>query len=339
VVFTCSRRRFGLLAGAIGLVATIPNARAEKGIRPHWSFHAGAPLSGPPGVGADGTLVFGTVDGYVHAVRADGVFRYSYTVAGRVVSNPVVFDDGLVLVATDKSRLYAIQPDGSLAWWKAVAGGVASDLALDTRGRVWLRTGSGTAIAVSRRGGVVGFAKIGRAMTLGPVPLASGPVLVASPAGELGVIGDFGKYRRSSLAAPLTGLRALGPGFIALREGSLTWIDSDLGSKWVRDDIDRLLCTDPLVTFEKGVLRWLTSDGAVAASAAIEAALGEPSTCTSTSVFAVNDRNELVQVRRGGGRGHVDAPAGTLLALDASRPGSLVAAYRDGRVVSLKVVP
>jgi hypothetical protein len=312
---------------------------APSGIRPHWSFHAGAPLSGAPGVGPDGTLVFGTVDGYVHAVRADGVFRYSYTVAGRVMSQPVVFDDGVALVATDKGRLYAIQPDGSLAWWKTIAGGVASELALDPRGRVWLRTGSGTAIAVSRRGGVVGFAKIGRAMTLGPVPLANGSVVVASPAGELGLIGDFGKYRRGSLPPPLLGLRAFGAGFIAIRDGSLTRIDSDLHSGWVRSDVGALLCTDPLVTFEKGALRWLTSDGSVAASAGIDGTLGEPSTCTSTSVFAVDERNELVQIRRSGSRGHVDAPAGPLLALDASRSDALVAAYRDGRVLSLKVAP
>jgi len=316
VLRTASRRSFGLLAGAFGLAVSAPSPAAEAGIRPHWSFHAGAPLSGPPGVGPDGTLVFGTVDGYVHALR-----------------------DGFVLVATDKSRLYAIQPDGSLAWWKTIAGGVASELALDSRGRVWLRTGSGTAIAVSRRGGVVGFAKIGRAMTLGPVPLSSGPVIVASQAGELGVIGDFGKYRRISLETPITGLRALGPGFIALREKSLTRIDSELRSTWVRNDVDVLICSDPLVTLEKGAVRWLTKDGSVAESAVIGGTLREPSTCTSTSVFAVDERNELVQIRRGGSRGHVGAPAGPLLALDASRSGALVASYRDGRVVSLKVTP
>jgi outer membrane protein assembly factor BamB len=132
----CSRRSLGIFAGAVGLFGSAPSVAAPSGIRPHWSFHAGAPLSGAPGVGPDGTLVFGTVDGYVHAVRADGVFRYSYTVAGRVMSQPVVFDDGVALVATDKGRLYAIQPDGSLAWWKTIAGGVASELALDPRGRV-----------------------------------------------------------------------------------------------------------------------------------------------------------------------------------------------------------
>jgi hypothetical protein len=339
VVRPTSRRSFGLLAGALGILFGEPSARAESGIRPHWSFHAGAPLSGRPGVGPDGTLVIGSVDGYVHAVRADGVFRYSYTVAGRVVGNPVVFDDGVALVATDKSRLYAIQPDGSLAWWKTIAGGVASELALDPRGRAWLRTGSGTAIAVSRRGGVVGFAKIGRAMTLGPVPLASGAVVVASPAGELGVIGDFGKYRRISLTPTLTDLRPYGSGLIALRDGSLTRVDSDGRSTWVRNEVARVLCTNPLVTLEHRTLRWLAPDGGVTASAVVDRMLGEPSTCTARSVFAVDERSEVVQIRPDGARLSIDAPAGTLLALDASRPGALVAAYRDGRLVSLKVVP
>ena len=104
---------------------------------------------GAPGVGADGSLAVGTVDGYVHALRADGIFRYSYTVDGRVHGSPVVLGDGLVVVASDKSGLYAIKPDGSLAWETYIAGGV--DLAT----RRWTRrSGSGFAPAPARHRGL-----------------------------------------------------------------------------------------------------------------------------------------------------------------------------------------
>ncbi len=310
---------------------------APDGPRPLWSFHAGAPLSGPPGVGADGSLAIGTVDGYVHALHPDGVFRYSYTVAGRVVASPVVLDDGLVLAASDKNRLYAIKPDGSLAWDTIVAGGVISPLAVDSSGRVWLRTGSGTAIAISRRGGVVGFAKIGRAMTLGPAPLEGGGVAVAG-SDELGLIGEFGKFRRQSVASGLTGLLAVGQGFVALRPGSLTRFGADLGAAWTRDAVDAVLCASPLVTLEAGTVRWLDTDGRVLGDAKARGVVAGPSACTPSSVFALDGATNLVQIRKNGERLRVDTASGTIVGLAASRAGALVAAYQDGRVVALKVV-
>jgi outer membrane protein assembly factor BamB len=310
---------------------------APAGVRPLWSFHAGAPLSGPPGVGPDGSLAVGTVDGYIHALHADGVFRYSYTVAGRVFGSPVVLDDGVVLAASDKSGLYAIKPDGSLAWETYVAGGVVSPLAVDSSGRIWLRTGSGTALAYSRRGGVVGFAKIGRGMTLGPAPLAGGGVVVAS-SDELGLIGEFGKFRRLSVAQGLTALRPLGQGFVGLRSGSLTRFDADLGATWARDEVDALLCTSPLVTLEAGTLRWLASDGRVLGDAKATGVVDGASACTASSVFAIDGAGNLVQIRNNGERLRLDAASGRVVGLEASRSGALVAAYQDGRVVALKVV-
>jgi outer membrane protein assembly factor BamB len=305
--------------------------------RPLWSFHAGAPLSGALGVGPDGSFAVGTVDGYVHSLHPDGVFRFSYTVSGRVLSSPVVLDDGTVLAASDKNRLYAIKPEGSLAWEMNVAGGVISPLAVDAQGRVWVRTGSGTAIAISRRGGVVGFAKIGRSMTLGPTPLTGGGVVVASP-GELGLIGDFGQFRRLPVTPFLTGLRAMSSGFLALRQGSLTLFDAELGTAWSRDEVQALLCTSPLVTLEAGAIRWLAPDGKLVAEARAPGAVAEPSACTPSSLFAVDGAGNVIQIRRSGELLRLHVASGTVLGLVPSRPGALVVAYQDGRLLSLKAV-
>jgi outer membrane protein assembly factor BamB len=319
---------FGVHAGA-----------ADRAPRPLWSFHAGAPLSGPPGLGADGTFAIGTVDGYVHALRPDGVFRYSYTVDGRVVFSPVVLADGLVLAASDQNRLYAIRPDGSLAWESTVAGGVLSPLAVDSQERVWLRTGSGTAIAMSRRGGVVGFSKIGRALSLGPVALARGGVVVGSPAGELRLVGDFGRFRKVSVAPTLSWLGSRASGFLALASRALTQYGSDLDAIWTRNDVDELLCTAPLVTHEAKELRWIADDGSVVTRVPVSGAVTGPSVCTQSSVFALDAQGVLVQFRKTGGVLRIDSPSGAPIGLDASQPGRLVVAYRDGRITALKAVP
>jgi outer membrane protein assembly factor BamB len=332
-----ARLKTALVALAMACFSAGNCPAAPAGVAPHWSFHAGAPLSGPPGVGADGSLAVGTVDGYVHALHGDGVFRFSYTVPGRVLGSPVVLDDGVVLAASDKSGIYAIKPDGSLAWEAYVAGGVVSPLAMDSSGRIWLRTGSGTVLAYSRRGGVVGFAKVGRAMTIGPAPLAGGGVVIAAP-DELGLIGEFGKFRRLSVAPGLFGVRQLAEGFVGLRAGSLTRFDADLGAAWARDGVDALLCTNPLVTLEAGSLRWLAPDGRVLGDAKASGVVAGASACTASSVFAVDGAANVVQVRNNGERMSLDAASGKVVGLDASRPGALVAAYQDGRVVALKVV-
>ena len=50
-----------------------------------WRFDAGAPVVAPPVVSDRGRLYVATTEGYVHALGADGGFRWSYTVEGAVL--------------------------------------------------------------------------------------------------------------------------------------------------------------------------------------------------------------------------------------------------------------
>ncbi|HEX6275734.1 MAG TPA: PQQ-binding-like beta-propeller repeat protein [Polyangiaceae bacterium] len=309
---------------------------SKTGPRPLWTFHAGAPLSGPPGVGADGSLAVGTLDGYVHALGADGVFRFSYTVAGRVAGSPVVLADGLVLAAATSHRLYAIRPDGSLAWTAVIGGGAVGPLVRDADERVWVRTGSGAAVAYSRRGGVVGFAKLARTMTVGPAAMGRGGVLVGSPGGELGLIGDYGKFRRGALPGPLKNVWAHEAGFLALGAGTLRELDLTLGVVWSLDGVDEVFCTSPVVVRTGSDIRWLSDSGGVSSRVPAPFQLARPSACAASSLFAVDARGAVVHLRSSGDYVRFEDAGGALVGLVPSRPGSLVAAYQDGRVVALK---
>lgn len=326
------------LIGVLALVLLGLVARAGAAApRPLWSVHAGAPLSGPPGIGPDGGLVLGTSDGYVHAFRADGVFRYSYTLDGRVLASPVVLADGLVLAASGAGKLYAIKPDGSLLWETTVAGGVVSPLAVDAESRVWMRTGSGTTIAYSRRGGVVGFAKTGRATSVGPTPLTGLGVLVGDPEGGFTLIGDFGKNRRFR-ASPPSSVVAIEGGFALLSGGSLLAYGRELSTTFNLAGVEAVVCAKPLVARRKNELVWLAPNGSVEAHVPVGAFEG-PSTCRASSVFAVEGSGRILELRPSGEVTPIDAASGEVSALEAARPGALVVAYRDGRVVALKVAP
>src|SRR6187455_2919848 len=80
------REGFGPPALSVSGRAPAPRPEAQPAaLAPLWTFHAGAPLRAGAGVGQGGIAV-GSVDGYVHALRADGAYRWSFTVKGAVVA-------------------------------------------------------------------------------------------------------------------------------------------------------------------------------------------------------------------------------------------------------------
>src|SRR5690349_21200455 len=91
-----------------------------------WSYRAGAPLAAPPGIGADGAVTLGSVDGYLHSLRPDGSFRWGYTLRGPVVGRPAVAPNGSVFAAAKPNGLYALDVEGALLWVSNVIGGVQS---------------------------------------------------------------------------------------------------------------------------------------------------------------------------------------------------------------------
>lgn len=80
-------------------------------------------------------MYLGSADGYVHALSADGAFRWSYTVKGRVVAPPVEEpSSGRVFVATSEKRLYALESDAHLRWVFPLPVAPKSELLLTPKG-------------------------------------------------------------------------------------------------------------------------------------------------------------------------------------------------------------
>lgn len=127
------RGRLLLVLGALSLSA--PDARAAGEPRAVFRFSAAATLFARPGVGPSGSIYVGSGDGYVHALRADGGFRWSYTVKGRVAAPPVEEPrTGRVFVATSEKRLYALEADSHLRWVFPLPSAPKSELLLTPQG-------------------------------------------------------------------------------------------------------------------------------------------------------------------------------------------------------------
>jgi hypothetical protein len=317
-------------------VAARAAARAAEVPRPVWAFHAGGSLASSVSVSSDDGVLVATLDGTVHALRSDGSFRWSFSLNGSALGRAVQTPDGDVYAAT-KSTLWALDRDGGLRWSSRVPGGVTAPPALDARGRLWIMTGGGTLLGYGRHGGVMGFAKVSPAPTLGPVALERGEVAVVSADGTVRVTAPFSAVQRAVTAAPLRDLRASGDALWALGPDALVRLEGTPPAKrWERAGVTHIACTRPsLVVLEAGVARWLSDAGEPAAAVAWSAPAGGPLACLRDgSLLGVSATGELLRVSPSFAR-KLRLPAGDVLGLEPTAAGLIIAAFRDGRVLGL----
>lgn len=303
-----------------------------------WAYRAGAPLAAPPGVGADGTVALGSVDGYLHGLRPDGSFRWGFTLRGPLVGKPAMAPDGRVFAAANPNGLYALDADGTLLWASSVSGGVKSPPVVDRDRRVWVTTGQGTVLGFSARGGIVGFARVGSARTLGPAPLADGGVVIASVDGSLRIAGHPGAARLGMASAPVVGLEAAEDALLVLGADGLARFDTRAGEeRWSRMDVARVACATPsLVVVEQQGLRWLSAQGEPKARVDVQVGAQRPIACLGDgSLLVPDDAGALLRVDATGVRARAKLPPGRLVSLDPTDSGLVIAGYRDGRVLAL----
>jgi outer membrane protein assembly factor BamB len=332
----------GVTAAPVG-VPLLPTSSGElapaQPVTVAWSYRAGAPLAAPPGIGADGTVALGSVDGYLHSLRGDGSFRWGYTLRGPLIGRPAIAPNGSVFAAANPNGLYALDSEGALLWVSSVAGGVRSAPVVDSERRVWVTTGQGTLLGFSSRGGIVGFARIGTAGTVGPAPLADGGVAIASVDGDLKIAGDPRRAPRPSAPGPVLGLDAAEDSLFVLAADGLARIDLTAGEeRWSRTDVARVACATPtLVVVEGAGLRWLSTHGEPQALVRVSVGAERPIACLGDgSLLVLDDDGALLRVDATGVRARGTLPAGRLVSLDEARGELAIAAYRDGRVLAFR---
>jgi outer membrane protein assembly factor BamB len=92
--------------------STADNPHIEK-----WRFRAGNRVDGGMVIDNDGTIYFGSFDGYLYAIYPDGTLKWKLKVYGWIWSTPAIAEDGTIYVGVDDSScLYAINPNGTEKW-------------------------------------------------------------------------------------------------------------------------------------------------------------------------------------------------------------------------------
>jgi hypothetical protein len=329
----------GAMAGAVFRILCSGVACALLGLsgptrasaEPIWSFRAGAPLRAGPGLGPDGVAV-GTTDGYVHLLRGDGSYRWSFTVKGAVIAPPVIGDQGTVYVATSTRRLYALLSNGTLAWTTSLAGTPLSPLEKAPDGALLIATEEGVLYAVTPGGRMRTALTTREPLSAAPIAL-DGAWAAGGERGTLFRVEGFALKRERLSATPLTALSRAGRDVLALSDGRLIGAESSGAAP-----IAWLGCPGPSpVAVEKdGKIARIVA-GKLRALALLAEPASAPPTCLSDGRVLVPHESGALSVvgpgasvaRHAVARGRLFSPL-----VDAARQ-SVIVTSADGQSVAL----
>lgn len=92
-----------------------------------WMFETGNSVYSSPAIASDGTICFGSHDGFFYAVWPDGSLKWKLaTDLSLVQSSPLISLDGTIFFSAwdgSKTQLYAVSQDGHLRWKLTSIGG------------------------------------------------------------------------------------------------------------------------------------------------------------------------------------------------------------------------
>lgn len=186
-----------------------------------WRFGTGARPVASASVAGDGSVYVGTSEGYVHALREDGSYLWSYTLQGPVSGRSALSLFGALLVPSGRS-IYALRPNGTLLWAFQSPLRVLGDLARDGRGRFHFASHDGRLFALSSAGELITHVPGRVAFSALQVELPDGAIAAGRRNGEVLLVPTSGRTTRFALpSAPSALLGCPGARLCAIAGGTL----------------------------------------------------------------------------------------------------------------------
>jgi outer membrane protein assembly factor BamB len=123
-----------------------------------WTFNFGGSFQGSPSapaMGADGTIYFGSANGYVFALYPDGSLKWRFPNGVSLAafnSTPAIAPTGEIYIGCDNAKLYCLRPDGTEKWSYPANSAVQCAPVVGTDGTVYFASTSGKFYAVMSDG-------------------------------------------------------------------------------------------------------------------------------------------------------------------------------------------
>ncbi|MBU1626105.1 PQQ-binding-like beta-propeller repeat protein, partial [bacterium] len=105
-----------------------------------WKFKAAQKVSSSPAIGFDGTIYFGSDDGFLYTLLHNGTMIWVYNVYQPITSSPSIDSNGVIYLSSAE-KLFALNSDGTLHWSLYLIGETdGSSPAIWTDGTIYITT-------------------------------------------------------------------------------------------------------------------------------------------------------------------------------------------------------
>jgi outer membrane protein assembly factor BamB len=205
-----------------------------------WTFKTGNWVRTSPALAADGTIVFGSDDGFLYAVNADGTEKWRFQTPGPIWRGAALAADGTAYVAVGGGTLLAVDEDGTERWRLdlGVSKHVSSKPAIGADGTVYVGSDAGMLYAVTPEGEIDWTYAAGTGILSSPSIGPDGTIYVGAEDGFFHGVNPDGTQRfvhsirwdmdvRSSPAIATDGTVLVGASdgylYALARDGQLQW--------------------------------------------------------------------------------------------------------------------
>jgi outer membrane protein assembly factor BamB len=121
-----------------------------------WRYGTGSECGGAGAtVGDDGTIYFGNLRGYLHAVNPNGTRKWRRDLLDNVYTSPSITDEGDIIVANYRGYVYSFNPDNGAENWKFEAEEyeyISSSPVIDNYGVIYFGAWNGWFYALNPNG-------------------------------------------------------------------------------------------------------------------------------------------------------------------------------------------
>ena len=146
-----------------------------------WSFDIGDGVESSPAIGPDGTIYFGSYDGYLYALTdtgSAGLLKWKFETGDAIDGSPTVDGDGVIYFGSRDANVYALYPDGSEKWTFPVGDGIECSPTIDGNGFLYIGSFDGILYALGTGLPGIGTPDVGVVSVQVPPQLAVNGVYV-----------------------------------------------------------------------------------------------------------------------------------------------------------------
>ena len=144
-----------------------------------WSYELKSDVYSKPAIGNDGTIYFGSDDGYLYAVNTKGVLEWKYRTDGEIRFSPVIGSDGAIYFGSNDDHFYAVNAEGKLIWKFKTNNDIQNSAAIGDGGVIYFCTSDTILYALKSDGKIKWELKLFGTGTSGTPAIGSNGIIYA----------------------------------------------------------------------------------------------------------------------------------------------------------------